>query len=369
MDPMLKNNSLIASLFLVLVWSLAIAATGLYGLFRFNLTPDNAYTWMNADFLNAGKNILPTLSQWDGFWYIDLAKNGYVFKQDELNNTAFLPLYPFLLRITSTVTRSYTLAGVLINIFSLTLAVHYLKKLSALEKFDNSTIQKTVLMILLYPTAIFFLAIYTEALFLCLTVITFYCVKKKRYLWAGIFGMLSALTRIPGVFLFFPFIYYLWKEKEAVGKYVYSLLVPLGTGVYLLLQKFFTGNAFAFLETQKSWGRTIGEINADHFEWASHAATVNGTMDILFAILLVAGVYLVYRKLDLGYAIFCLLALAVPLLTGTTMSIIRFGMVLFPIGMSVAKIKQENVYYVWMFFSIVFLTLYTTQFVHGYWAG
>ena len=59
-----------------------------------------------------------------------------------------------------------------------------------------------VLLLLLFPTSIFFNAVYTESLFLLLSVASVYFIRKGRYREAGILGFLAALTRVTGVLLF-----------------------------------------------------------------------------------------------------------------------------------------------------------------------
>lgn len=363
------KHPLLSSIKTITLWFIAISAIALIGLFRFNFAPDTAYDWMGPDFLNTSRSISPVLAQWDGQWYIDLAENGYWFDKEGLSNVAFLPLFPVLLHIVQVATGSYVIAGLIINLFALVGTVYYLRKLAAHEGHTSDEQTKSILALLMYPTAIFFLALYTESLFVFLITACFYFLKQKKWWIAGVFGLLASLTRIPGVFLFFPFVYYLWKEKSSLTTYFSTLLLPLGTCLYLLAQKLSVGSFFAFLQTQENWGRSFFTLNAEHFTWATSAAMVNGVLDGLISIILLAFVYIIYKKLDLGYAVFVLVSLLIPLLTGTTMSMIRFGMVLFPIALVLPMLKKEVYYYGWMGASLILLTFYTTQFVNGYWAG
>lgn len=351
------------------VWTLSMMLLATVTLYRYNLAPDNAYKWMAPHFLNTEKQFAQMFALWDGEWYLKTASDGYRFVPDQMSNVAFLPLYPFLIRVAAYPLQSYIGAALLINFFALFGAIYFFIKLAKTEKLDSKETSVALFMLLAYPTAIFYLAVYTEALFLFLITGTFYFLKEKKYWIAGAFGMFAALTRIPGVFLFFPFAYYLWRDRARATQYLASFLVPLGAVFYMAILKLTTGSALSFLQAQKLWGRSFFHFNSEHFFFRTPAEIINFSFDALFALLLLGGVYLVYKKLDLGYAVFCAVSLLIPLSTGTLMSVMRFGMVLFPLFLAFAKIKNPLIKNSWMVLSLVALTLYTLQFVNGYWAG
>ena len=180
---------------------------------------------------------------------------------------------------------------------------------------------------------------------------------------------MAAFTRVPGVFVALPFVYYVWMRRESWKAYAWSLLIPCGTLLYMLLQKIYTGDALAFLTAQKNWGRSFFTFHSEHFEILSHAGQVNLLVDSFFVLILLTSIGIIYKKLDLGYAIYAVIAILVPLATGTFLSMGRFGMVVFPIFLALAKIKNEKIKYSWGVISVILLVFYTTQFVNGYWAG
>ena len=55
--------------------------------------------------------------------------------------------------------------------------------------------------------------------------------------------------------------------------------------------------------------------------------------------------------------------------SGTFMSFNRYLVVLFPIFIFGAKIKNETARNAWIFVSIMLFSLYTLLFVNNYWAG
>ena len=106
------------------------------------------------------------LSPYDSPHYLNLAYFGYEnmgYFDEKVR--AFFPLYPTLISIFSFYTgKNYTLAGLIISFFAHlagTLIFYQLVKLD----WDKKTAFESVKFFLIYPTAFFFLSVYTESLF------------------------------------------------------------------------------------------------------------------------------------------------------------------------------------------------------------
>jgi len=101
-------------------------------------------------------------------------------------------------------------------------------------------------------------------------------VRKRKWIWAGICGMLAALTRNLGVLTALAFVVeYLMMHREKVvrgetswkklipaiikGGGLYCVLIPLGTVIYLILNHAVYGDPFIFLQIQKDhWNQSFG---------------------------------------------------------------------------------------------------------------
>lgn len=365
----MKKKTIQFAISAVVMWMLGMGLLMWFGAHRFNLQPDNAYNWMTQkEFLNRDFSFENVLTLWDGRWYVGLAKNGYSFDPNGQSNVAFLPLYPLLLRSVNFVTHSYATAGLLVNLVALIAAAYGLLRLGKIEKLSEIDARRSVLFFLIYPTAIFFAAVYTEALFAALAIWFFIFAKQKQWGRAALLGALAAATRLPGVFLVFPLFYYLWQARAQWVNYWWSGVVTLGTLAYLSAQYFYTGHALAFLTAQKHWGRVFGHFNPDHLYWITRAGVANSSLDIVWGAVLVASIVWVGKKLDWGYALYTAAIILIPLTSGSLLSLARFGMVLFPISLALAKSKpQWQTTYIVV--ASVLLAFYTTQFVNGYWAG
>src|SRR3990172_761078 len=173
------------------IWLVVVNIFGLMVLNRLNLAPDTAHWWIKpTEFYQVQDwNIIDMHARWDSYWYLDIAQNGYYLREnDTLANVVFFPLYPFLMKVLSfLVFGNLILAGWFLSSVFLILAVGYLYKL-VLEFHKDLDPKLVLLMMLTFPTAFFFNAVYTESLFLFLSVVSFYYALKKNFLLAGIFG-------------------------------------------------------------------------------------------------------------------------------------------------------------------------------------
>ena len=65
------------------------------------------------------------------------------------------------------------------------------------------------------PMAFFFSAVYSESLYLALSVGVFWCARQGRWAWVGVLGALAAATRSAGVVLLLPaLMLYLYGPRE-----------------------------------------------------------------------------------------------------------------------------------------------------------
>jgi Gpi18-like mannosyltransferase len=130
------------------------------------------------------------------------------------------------------------------------------------EDFGQARAYRTVLYLAVFPTAFFFAAAYNEAIFLCLSVFSFYFMRRNRWWLAGLFGFLASLTRSAGLLLFLPFCYeYLRQQNFQLKKIrfdiISSLLIPVDTGVFALYCYFRFHDLLAFSHAQAGWTRAL----------------------------------------------------------------------------------------------------------------
>lgn len=361
-----------------LFWFLIINIFALFSLNRFNLKGDTAYNWIDSNkfYQEQGWDSVSLHAKWDSFWYLDIAEKGYYLDNNEwgLQNIVFFPLYPFLIKIISYfLSGNFILAGWIISSVSLFLALLYFYKLIK-EFHPEIDPYLPIKLLLIFPTAFFLNAVYTESIFLFFSLATFYYGLKKKMLHAGIFGFLASITRITGALLFIPLIWEYLKDHNFKLRSLFRLkalpifAIPLGTLFFFFYHFLKFGNFFLFFDIEKNWGRDF-TIQKEHFNLFSNPAIVNLCLDILFVIFVLLIIYFVFKKLRTSYGLYMLATIAIALTTGTLMSIGRYILILFPTYILIASIKNQYIQQAWIFVSTILLAMYTTLFVNNYWAG
>ncbi|TMD96823.1 MAG: hypothetical protein E6I80_29930 [Chloroflexi bacterium] len=195
--------------------------------------------------------------RWDTDFYISIPLHGYNVKY----STAFFPLYSILIRAAMVLIHSPFVAGLLISDLACLGALIVLYRLVR-EDFDTERAWRAILYLSLFPTAFFLAAAYNEALFLFLSLLSFYQMRHGCWWLAGLFGFLAGLTRLAGIFLLIPFCYeYLqqhqFKLRNIRCNVLSGLLIPMGVGIFSLYCYMQFGDLLAFSHAQQRWSRQL----------------------------------------------------------------------------------------------------------------
>jgi hypothetical protein len=340
-----------------------------------------------------GNLLAAPAARWDSSWYLVIAHYGY---RSDLGaytyaRTAFFPLYPLGLRAISSVGFPPVLAGVLLSLLALALSLYGVHRLTTLEltgarplqiarPSPRETARLAVLVTALAPMAFYLSAVYSESLYLALSVGLFWCARQGRWALVGVLGALAAATRSAGVILLIPaVILYLYGPREdrppdfgftswARPRYrprrdlLWLGLVPAGLGAYMAYLALSGGDALMPFHAQDVWGRHFAgpylgvwdgikaafagaqqllSFQRHHLYFPSapgspFLAAGHNLMLLGFLLLAVPAVVGVLRTLPLAYGVYVLAALALPLSYPVTpqplMSLPRFLVVLFPLS-------------------------------------
>ena len=115
------------------------------------------------------KRALEPWAHWDGVWFIRIAVDGY---GAHAQSQAFFPLYPLLVRGVAVVTgHNYVVAGLVVSLACYAGVMVVLFKL-AQALLGPRVALWSVVFISVFPTALFFQAVYSESLFLVLTLLS-----------------------------------------------------------------------------------------------------------------------------------------------------------------------------------------------------
>jgi hypothetical protein len=221
-------------------------------------------------------NLVTAWERFDGLWFLRVATGGYV---DGDGSAAFFPLYPMLIRILSPVLGGHPLAAALLVSNAAFLGALVIFYLLTDSEYDEATARRAVLYLAVFPTAFFFLAPYSESLFLLLAVSSLAAARRGRWEVAGIVGALASATRSVGVLLPFPLAveaFHQWKERRGglVRPLIWSAVASVGTIAYLFFWWRKSGDLLAPLHQQAIWQReaalpwmTLASGTREAFRW------------------------------------------------------------------------------------------------------
>jgi hypothetical protein len=154
--------------------------------------------------------LLGPWAHWDGVWFVRIAADGY---KAHPHSEAFFPLYPLLVRVVAAGAGDYVVAGLIVSLACYAGAMVVLFKLARAELGPRVALW-SVALISISPTALFFQAVYSESLFLLLTLLTFWWARRGRWALAGLAGLLAVLTRSSGLLLILPLAVMWWEQRH-----------------------------------------------------------------------------------------------------------------------------------------------------------
>ena len=388
----------VSSRFAVLL--VAIFAALSFGPASGGLARENAHKFDEPALTHAFADpLLAPLARWDSVWYLTIADSGY---GESSARAAFFPLYPVLVRGVGTAFGgshgALLVASFLVSLAAFVAALTLLYRLTELE-LGRQLARPTLLLLAVFPAAVFFGAPYSESLFLLLAVGAFYAARTDRWAWAGACAGLASATRSAGLLLVLPLALIWWQSRpRRATDAAWLLLAPVGMAAYAAWLGLVEGDALRFLDVQEAWSRHLAVPLTG--AWDGFVAAVDGVRQLasgsrtpvyfesaagdpfriaainimLFATLVyaVAACVGVFRRLPRAYGVWVAASLVLPLTFPVTpqplMSLPRFVSVLFPIFMWLAIVCEERrVTDLVVAASAVGLGLFTAQYASWHW--
>jgi hypothetical protein len=361
-----------------------IAAMALY---QFPLYHITYYHGVQAVPPGIANYLLGVWQRFDSIWYTRIAMQGYA--QGD-GTTVFFPLYPILTRLVGKVLwGNYLLGGIVVSNVAYFLTLIALYKLTQLE-FDSQIATRAVVYLSVFPTAFFFLGVYTESLFLLFAVAAFYYARKGHWLAASIAGLLAALTKQLGVLLLLPLLYEYLAEREfavrSVRRDVLLLaLIPIGTLAFLLFRYAYIGEP-QLVETYRvrwavnvswPWSNITDSLaaifNTGRFPALNPEDTLlrrifYNSFDLTCVGLFLSLAIVSFRRLRLSYGLYMISVLFVALMQNfrppyPIAALPRYVLVLFPGFMVLGTmVKNKTLHWAVVAFSTMLLALFTAMF-------
>ena len=308
--------------------------------------------------------------------YRFIAEHGYVPAGENVINIVFYPLYPALMGLLGTVLGGRTaLAGLIVSQACYGFSAVIFARLAKKECAHPGA---ALMAYWFYPFGFFAQGVYTEGLFLLLTVSALYLMGEQRWLGAGCVGLLCALTRVQGVLLLLPGVYMAWRAMRKDKKWqpkVLALLGPLlGFGIYLCVNKAVCGSFFAFkgYEAGAPWYQTaqwLGDTLAQQFTMAAAYPGIAPwiywpqlALYFIAAALLIAGWR---RELDNAYVLYGTAYLGMCYTAGWLISGGRYMLGCLPIYLCVGRLKNPVLRALILAAELIFFFVYNYWFMQG----
>jgi hypothetical protein len=352
-----------------IVWGAGMAAVLIFGwASETSARLDPLYTTLPYTDSFANLLVAPA-ARFDAAWYLAIANHGY----EVGGRAAFFPVFPGLLRVGGELVGSPLIAGILISSGCGLAGLYFLHRLVALD-FGLERARTVVWLAAWFPGALVISAVYSESLFLLVSVGAIYAARLDRWQLAGMLGAVAAATRSGGVIVIVPLLIIYWYRYRRIRPDVLWLLVgvPAGLLAYVAYLGLSTGDPTSVFSAQAAWQRSFVPLGGIALGlWSavqglvelvipglarSPAANTHGVptqlidlRDIAMLGFLVGGIWLCVeasRRLNPAYVAYAVCGLALPLSVPAggfpLMSLPRFEFVIFPLWIALALWAHER---------------------------
>lgn len=335
-----------------------------------------------------GSGWLGAFSWWDGWWYVGIARHGYLTFHggDRQSSVAFFPLYPLLMREVAKAVGGALLAGILVTLMAGFVAVVVFHRW-CVEKFGAQQARLAVLLLVLYPFAFYLMgAVYADAVFLLAALAAFLALEHDRPVLAGVAGALATAARPVGLAVVLG-LWILALERKGVWHVLRArvraggtraqspiaamapswravrsrfrvadlgvLLAPAGLAAFCLFLWARFDRPFAFLDTAGApgWDQPPGFhtwFKVLFFKGLAHGPWNGGHMghllvNFLATVVVAAFIPSVFRRLGVGYGVFVIVAVvATAVSTKDFVGMGRYTLAAFPCFAVAAEVLSRR---------------------------
>jgi Gpi18-like mannosyltransferase len=325
--------------------------------------------------------------RWDTIHYLEIADFGYDF---DLVNTVWPPFYPFLIKIFDTIFHSSLLSAILVSNIFFILSL-FLLYILASDIFDEVIAKKTLFFAITLSSSFFFIAGYSESLFLALSVGVFLFIKKQNWFLAGILASLAALTRVQGVLLVIPIFLELlrkyFKDKNLWNLIKHSiscLYAPMAYGLFSI---------YVFFGLRADWPwQTLADYWNQRFGWSWEGfyytflsllgKNINidytpSLVKVINIVLPLISIYLLFKlrkKIPISLSIYSWILLYMVIgkidYNNSFVSTTRYLLTVFPIFFALAYfIKNKRANLAWFLINIILQIIFLVYFYWWVWVA
>lgn len=203
------------------------------------------------------------------------------------------------------------------------------------------------------------------------------------YLYLGIFKSVLNILIYVVLFLFLLFtckfiIKFFIYQKIFTKQTLFFLLSLLPFFSYCIFLYFTQGSFLAFVNHEQNWNRHLDFpwnaplyyfkrlLSVGFFQIGSPAHTL---LEFLFFLFFFVFLIFSYLKLRISYTLFFAASLFIPSASGTLIAIHRYGLIIFPVFILLATIKNREISNLWLYFSLMLQGILLVLFFNSYWVS
>jgi hypothetical protein len=304
---------------------------------------------------------LVLLGSWDTSWYIDIARHGYDHYTGLVGvvftNLAFFPMLPAIMWLGLRTSTNPFMWGFVVSNLAFLGAVIGIHRLSQ-DRRGTTFANRAVWVFAFAPPAVYASMAYTDGILVALAIGAALAATRRRWALAGLASAAAALTRPQGILVAALVVLIAitvaedpWsvRIRHAVTGALPALFVVAAFLSWMQVER---GSWHLPLSAQGAWKRgplglsfltglpeatwhTIVTILPPYNNGLlQHLVWTGAVRDLIFTIILVVllvGLWRMEGGIRSPFVAFALLAVGVPLLSGSYDSMLRFGLVAFPL--------------------------------------
>jgi hypothetical protein len=299
---------------------------------------------------HAGKvTFWDVIGGWDGLWYQRIAEYGYPahISASVQSAAAFFPLVPASIAAPHALGLPIPVSAFFVSAAA---GLGALIAIAALTEqfFGPEMAQRTAIYVAICPAGYVLSMPYSEPFAMAAGFGAAAFAMQRRAGPAAALGVLAGLTRSTGVLFTLPLLVLAYRRRSRSLALV-ALTPIVGLVIFSVFLVIRTGDPFAFRTVQAAWGR--GSVGAVGFidggkaivrQFTPHSSLsalrdLTATLTTL-ALLLYAG----YRRMPIEWVVFGLLAILIPLASGSLQSLERFALLALPAYWVLAQLGRRT---------------------------
>jgi Gpi18-like mannosyltransferase len=254
-------------------------------------------------------------------------------------------IYPVLTRIVDRLSERWLAGAVtpalIVSWLAFAGAMVLLLRLAQLD-LDAERSEAAVLLAAVFPFAFIFGRPGAESLFLLFAVGAFYGFRRQMWIAGGVCGAAAAVT-IPTGILILPALAWIG-VRDGSGRrsmmFAALLLTAAGFAAYLSYLYYLGGPPGGWIISINEWGYHVGQLPWQALRQliAAHSSPIEA-MNAVVTLIAIAAIPLVWWRLNGGYAIYMIVMLSLPLVSGRYQPLGRACALLFPMFVLAASIR------------------------------